>query len=139
MRVLVTGSRNFRSVDAVKAALLEVTADQPGPHTLVHGTAWGADQIAARVAHKLGWRIEPHPADWAAPCRAECEPGHRRTFAEGGTEYCPAAGVYRNQQMVDLGADVVVAFLAAGARNVGTRDCIRRAKAAGLNVREVQA
>jgi hypothetical protein len=136
MRILVTGSRDLRSVEAVKAALLEVTAGHRGPHTLVHGNARGADQIAAVVARRLGWQIEPHPANWAAPCRPECEKGHRRARGNG-TEYCPAAGVYRNQQMVDLGADVCVAFLVAGAGNVGTRDCISRAKTASLKVREV--
>jgi hypothetical protein len=37
--------------------------------------------------------------------------------------------------MVDLGADLVLAFPLG--KSEGTRDCIRRATAAGIHVREV--
>lgn len=46
--------------------------------------------------------------------------------------YCPMAGLYRNQEMVDLGADVVLAFQRNGSR--GTQDCMDRARRAGLTV-----
>lgn len=55
------------------------------------GGDWLADRIAAV---ELGWRTEQIPAEWEAPCRASCKPGHR---VNG---WCPAAGNYRNEEMV---------------------------------------
>ena len=138
MRILVTGSRTWLDIQAIERALLEyhpVDAhgfDLPDKPTLVHGDCpRGADRIAKIAATFLGWTLEPHPAAWLAPCRPECKPGHRRTAKAGGS-YCPDAGKHRNQVMVDLGADVVLAF----SRNSspGTKDCVRRATAAGLKV-----
>jgi hypothetical protein len=134
----VTGSRDLRSVEVVRVALTEVTAGRKGPHTLVHGCARGADQIAAMVAGKFRWQVEPHPADWAAPCDESCDHGGRRKRRDG-SDYCPAAGHRRNQAMAALGADIVVAFFQNGAGNVGTRDCVGCAQAAGLTVRPVTA
>lgn len=105
-RILITGSRDWTDVDPIRAALLE-----HGPGVVVHGAARGADTIAGEIAASLGWLVEAHPADW----------GHGRS-----------AGVRRNQAMVDLGADVCLAFPLPG--SVGTWDCIRRATAAGIMV-----
>lgn len=45
------------------------------------------------------------------------------------------AGFLRNQEMVDAGAYVCLAFVIAGkSKSKGTRDCIRRAKKAGIPV-----
>jgi hypothetical protein len=57
-------------------------------------------------------KIEAHRADWSKHLRA--------------------AGVIRNQEMVDAGADVCFAFPTGEAK--GTRDCIRRAEKAGIPV-----
>lgn len=133
MRILVTGSREFDDLAAVRRTLEAVTAGRRRPHTVVHGAARGADHLASLAARLSGWNIESHAAAWTAPCLPECEPNCRKT-RDDGTSYCRAAGWYRNQHMVDLGADVVVAFFKAGARNNGTRDCVRRAQAAGIPV-----
>lgn len=144
LRILVTGSRDWKDVRAIEQALLEyhpvdaqgfdLPDDKP---TLVHGDCpVGADRIAKIAAGFLGWIPEPHPAAWLAPCRPQCQPGHRRRGKLGGS-YCPAAGNYRNQDMVDLGADVVLAFHLNGSR--GTADCIERAEKAGLLVRKFPA
>jgi hypothetical protein len=138
MRVLVTGSRFFSSLPVVRQALEEVTAGHRGTHVLVHGGARGADTLAAIAAKRLGWEIECHPAEWGAPCREECRPDCRRT-RDDDTTYCSAAGHYRNQHMVDLGADVVVACYKRGAANKGTTDCRRRAVAAGIPDKRVVA
>ena len=140
MRVLVTGSRDWKDVRAIEQALLayhpadEQGFDLPDKPTLVSGACpRGADRMAETAARFLGWHIERYPADWSAPCRPECKPGHRRpTLGGRGGTYCPAAGNYRNQRMVDAGADVVLAFQLNGSR--GTQDCIDRAEAAGLSV-----
>jgi hypothetical protein len=143
MRILVTGSRDWEDVQRIEQALLKYhPVDAQGfdlpdeKPTLVSGACpKGADRIAEIAAKFLGWYIERHPAHWLAPCRAECKPGHRRPSPMGGGTdgtFCPSAGHYRNQEMVDLGADVVLAFNRNNSR--GTADCVRRAKAAGLKV-----
>lgn len=129
----MTGSRDARDLAKAREGLLKVTAGQHGPHTLVQGGAPGADTLFVIVARRLGWDVETHKADWQADCRPECKHGARVTRLDGVT-YCPAAGNYRNQVMVDLGADVAVAMPVEGARNRGTSDCVARAEAAGIHV-----
>jgi hypothetical protein len=70
----------------------------------------GADAIAERFWEANGMPVERHPADW-------------KTFGK-------AAGPKRNQEMVDLGADVCLAFPMKGSR--GTMHCMKAAKAAGI-------
>lgn len=88
------------------------------PYVVVHGDALGADTMAdyaAGVLRGAGWDVvtEVHPADWS----------------QGR-----AAGVLRNQMMVDLGADVVLAF--NHNNSSGTKHCMSAAQAAGLSVKE---
>lgn len=123
MRFAVTGGRDYDD----RAAVLNALADLPRDAVLVQGEAAGADSLARDVwAGFLGREQEPHPADWSGPCRPSCAPGHRRRDGS----YCPAAGVYRNQEMVDSGLDLVIAF--PGGR--GTADMVRRSLAAGVKV-----
>ena len=89
MRVLVTGSRTWSDVEAVRRHLL--CFDSWVPARLVSGGASGADKIAEHIAEELGWYIERHPAKWE--------------------EHGKSAGFIRNAEMVDLGADVCVGFL----------------------------
>lgn len=132
-RILITGSRRWTDIAIVKAALARAVAEHPGPVVVVHGDARGADQLAALVASST-WphiTIERWPADWSGTCRPVCKPGHRR-FRPGGGDYCPAAGAYRNAEMVAAGADLCLAFPLG--KSPGTRDCMRRAEAAGIQV-----
>ena len=78
--------------------------------TLVHGGAQGADQIAAKAAYAFGWKVEEWIPNWA-------ELGKR-------------AGFIRNQHMVDLGADLCIAFSRDNSR--GTAHCAKAAEAAGI-------
>lgn len=110
MRVLVTGSRDWDDIDRIQAALLLLP---PGDHTIVHGGARGADSIADDLARHLGHQVERHPARWA--------------------EQGKAAGVIRNQKMLDSGIDLCLAFQ-KDANSRGTADMVRRAKAAGVPV-----
>lgn len=117
-RILVTGSRDWADEkairDAIMGALVRAGRVDPPPDrvVLVHGACRGADILAERVA--AAWQIptEAHPADWDR---------HGRQ-----------AGPIRNRQMVELGADVVLAF-PLGA-SPGTRGCIELAEAAGIPV-----
>jgi hypothetical protein len=93
MRLLVTGSGKWTKVDVIEMALLAETVNVPARGVLlVHGAcAEGADLIADRFAKRRGWDVERHPADWA-------HHGNR-------------AGQIRNERMVQLGADVCLAFI----------------------------
>lgn len=121
-RVLVTGSRDWPDALTVHRALSELLREH-GSLTVVHGACpTGADSLAAQwvaqaVRQSPGSVVEePHPADWEQ---------HGRK-----------AGPFRNQHMVDLGADLVLAFQVGDSR--GTADCIRRAEKAGIPVRRYE-
>tara|TARA_Y100000310_G_scaffold244963_1_gene249880 strand:+ start:4034 stop:4294 length:261 start_codon:yes stop_codon:yes gene_type:complete len=76
----------------------------------------GADQMARQVCTELGIKVERFPADWHL--------------------YGRAAGVLRNQQMLDEGKpDLVLAFHDELESSKGTADMVRRAKKAGVEVR----
>lgn len=142
VHVLVTGSRTWDDRQAVDDALLDAWHDagqtvSPEVHfTVVHGDCpTGADAIAKQWA--IDNRVFHHavPANWSGPCTPACpDTPHRKTNRHG--EYCPLAGHYRNQLMVDMGIDLVLAFHRNNSR--GTADCIRRAMSAGIPVRVVK-
>jgi SLOG family YspA-like protein len=145
LRVLVTGSREWDAPDVIEDELDLVVMrarEEKRGLIVVHGkNRRGADRTAqewAREKARQGWpvREEPHPADWDAPCRAECKPGHRRgprerrSDREGDRTYCPAVGQYRNAHMVSLGADVCLAFIRAD--SPGATGCATLAEDHGI-------
>jgi hypothetical protein len=140
VRVLVTGSRSWTDFQAVADALLEAwhdaiqTVSEDVQLVVVHGDCpTGADAMAKQWALDNQLTHEPHPAEWSAPCPDNCLTiPHRKTSTRHG-EYCPGAGHRRNQLMVDMGADLMVAFHLNNSR--GTADCISRAEQAGIPVR----
>lgn len=113
-RILVTGSRNWRSVEMVEDVLRDAvrTLDvHPRDVVLVHGDAKGLDHIASKAASRMGMRLEPHPAQWGRDGRA--------------------AGNYRNSRMVALGADIALVFPTSSSS--GTWDCYHKARKAGIS------
>jgi hypothetical protein len=112
MRVLFTGSRTFADDRAVIDMLegLVRKAGTPKQITIVHGGAPGLDSVAGVLARHFGMCVEVHHADWQ--------------------KHGKAAGPIRNQAMVDLGADLTVAYPQKGGR--GTQDCIERSVRAGI-------
>lgn len=140
MRILVTGSRTWRDGTLIRTTLTHyLTTLTPGTRmTVVHGACRsGADMYAdgwARWHHRHGKPVdapEVHPAPWEGPCRDTCRPGHRRPDPRGW-DVCPQAGFYRNEHMVNLGADVCLAFIAD--RSKGATHCAERAEKAGIPV-----
>ena len=119
MRILVTGSRDWTDVHAVRQALFDVWMewDRPSDAVLVHGACHlgGADMIADACWRQQGFPVESYPAE---------RDGSGRLL-----------GPERNQMMVDLGADICLAFPLADSR--GTWSCVRRAKRAGIPVRVI--
>jgi SLOG family YspA-like protein len=107
-RILVTGSRDWEDLIAVQLALDEAQDSRFKSTVVVHGNARGVDTIAATIALCRGWQTEAHRAqDFSTP-------------------------LVRNQHMVDLGADVCLAFATKWAS--GTGHCARRARKAGIPV-----
>lgn len=101
MRILVTGSRDWDSVaDVFRLIETQVQIGNPDNQevTIVHGDCpTGADNMAKQwvkiVSSFAQYPVveEAHPASWK--------------------EFGRAAGPIRNKEMVDLGADVCLAFI----------------------------
>lgn len=122
-RVIVTGSRDWRDSATVFLALNDLLHEHDDRLVLVHGACltgadgiadWWAKDAVEKFGHDV--TVERHPANWDRHDRA--------------------AGPIRNQEMVDLGADVLLAFQVGNSR--GTADCIRRAEKADIPVRRYQ-
>lgn len=121
MRILITGSRHWSDDCSIYEALRKVLRESglpPEEIVLVHGACpTGADFLGWRAAKRLGMQIEPHPADWNRHGRA--------------------AGPLRNSEMVDLGAAICLGFPEPDSR--GTLDCMRKARNAGIKVKNLGA
>lgn len=115
MRLLVCGGRDYTNVGTVWATLNAIHAATP-IRLVIHGAARGADTLAKKWALENHVMQTPVPADW--------------------DKHGKAAGAIRNQRMLDeYNPSHVLAF--PGGR--GTADMVRRARAAGLPVREIHA
>lgn len=121
-RLLVTGSRDWAKRAQLYTALNEVfdqTTAAGRPLIVVHGACpRGADELAhhwAQAAIQMGEHVteEAHPANWQLN-------GKR-------------AGFIRNQLMVNLGADICLAFIRNGSR--GASHTAVLAEKAGITVR----
>ena len=117
MRVIIAGSRTWDAYYKIHSVLNELAflADILGTGlTVKHGACpTGADAIADAwiTDHQaLQVKVERFPADWR-------KLGKR-------------AGMIRNADMVDSGADMVVAFLRDG--STGTSNTIQLARTAGI-------
>jgi hypothetical protein len=118
-RILITGSRDWAARDALNIALAEAVHPIPAHQeiVIVHGAARGADTMADDFARIFGATAERHPANWTLN-------GKR-------------AGFIRNQLMVNLGADICLAFIKDGSR--GASHTAALAEAAGIETRRFTA
>lgn len=116
-RILITGTREELSseekhkINTLLAKILII--DHPHDDVvIVHGDCpTGVDNwVSGFEDDRTNVTIERHPADWVA---------HGRY-----------AGPIRNQEMVDLGADICLAFPKGESR--GTRGCAKLAQEAGI-------
>lgn len=122
MRILITGSRDwpmeYEGREVIRNAILDLANEYPidwDEVTIVHGHCpTGADAIANSIGKMYGLKVERHPADWE--------------------RFGKYAGPKRNKEMVDLGADVCLAFPIGASR--GTRGCMKLAKDAGIPVKD---
>ncbi len=110
-RILITGSRDWLDQQTIKAALDE---HWDPVAVLVSGACrTGADMLCESYWTMRGGTVEQHEADW-------------KRFGR-------AAGPMRNKHMVDLGADLCLAFLRGD--SPGTTGTIGLARAAGIPVK----
>ncbi len=111
--IVVCGSREFADVELVRATLRDLV---DATDIVIHGAARGADLIAARVAVEQGAKVVAVPADWA--------------------RYGRSAGFRRNEEMIAMKPDLVIAFY-AGKRTPGTAHTVGLARTRGIEVMEV--
>jgi len=117
MLVCVCGSRHWTNRAAIERELRTVKerSEVSGlPVIIVHGGARGADTLAGEVAESLGLEVWERPAQW-------------ETLGV-------AAGMIRNQSIIDMRPSRVLAFTEDMERSRGTNDMVRRAVAACIPV-----
>jgi hypothetical protein len=113
-RILVTGSRDWDDTDTICTALDEALDHAPDRLLVVHGGCpTGADRIAGL---------------WAIAARVPAI-----TYRANWKKHGRAAGPIRNREMVEAGADVVLAFIRNGSR--GATGCAALAEQAGIPTR----
>ena len=107
-RVLVTGSRTWTDTSVIRDALAAVW--HPDTVLVTGACPRGADLLAEQCWTRWGGPVQRWPARWKR---------------DG-----PAAGPRRNQHMVDLGADLCLAFIHHHSR--GASHCATAARRAGI-------
>lgn len=115
MKALVCGGRDFADWRLLQRTLTGLK--ERGLALVISGGARGADDLAVRWAHHERIPACVFPANWRFVGKA--------------------AGPVRNKAMLDFGKpDLVVAFPTPGAENKGTKDMVRQAREAGVEVIE---
>jgi hypothetical protein len=115
MRILVTGSRDWTDKITIYETLSQVwVSGEYNMPTLVSGACpTGADRMAEEYAEAYNWNIELHPAEWE--------------------KYGKRAGFLRNKEMVDLGADICLAFIKNNSK--GASMTLKLAEEAGMSTK----
>ena len=103
-RILICGDRNYKDWLRIQDYLNTISRTT----IIIHGGARGADSLAGNLATSLKMKVIKFPAEW--------------------DKYGKAAGVLRNQQMLDEGhPDLVVYFHKDIENSKGTKDMVTRA------------
>ena len=106
MRIIICGGRTYNNGELVEM----VVAGLPHDTVVIEGGAKGADTLAHDAALALGMVGETFYANW--------------------TKFGKPAGRLRNQDMLDAGADYVIAF----GGHTGTAHMVHIAEQAGVPV-----
>jgi len=121
--VICCGDRNWNDTNQITKAMSGLRDVWPELHPscihIVHGAARGADELCGEIAQIFGYTVHEFPAQWR--------------IGKG-------AGPIRNQAMLtfvidhDPSPQFIMAFHDNIGESKGTRDMIRRARKAGLDV-----
>ena len=111
MKILVCGGRDYRDTKFICEILDSYLNDYPHSLSIIEGGAPGADLVAQLWAERHHVPCVTIPADWK--------------------RYGLSAGPVRNQRMIDMKPDVVLAF-PSGMLPDGTYDTINRATHADI-------
>ena len=114
MRVLVCGGRHYQHFRQVRKTLNALNAETPIT-AIITGGCSGADTFVEEWAKNGNVPVEVYKADWYT--------------------YERAAGPIRNAKMLTEGKPDLVLQFPGGA---GTADMVRRARAAGVPVHEIE-
>jgi hypothetical protein len=142
VRVIVTGSRDWRQPNAARHAIANRLFGLPPSETVIvvgynvdEDKPRGVDRFAYQEAQKLGLTVEAWPAEWMKHDYVGTASGVK-CHCRDVRKFCRAAGFRRNQAMVSAGAGLVLAFW--NGKSSGTQDTIDRAKVAGIPVEIVE-
>lgn len=123
MKILVCGSRNWSDIETIANTLMSISDDPTS--VIIHGACRGADWIAGEVSKQLGFIVRDYPADW--------------------NQYKKAAGIIRNQHMLDVENkptdcfDLCLAFNDDLENSNGTLDMVTRANKAGIPIKVIKS
>ncbi|ATS92108.1 hypothetical protein HMSP1_63 [Sinorhizobium phage HMSP1-Susan] len=112
-KIIVCGGRNLADHKVFQWLISNFPQNFPLAHEIIQGGATGADRAAYLYARHAGITYTTFPANWK--------------------EYGKAAGMIRNQKMLDYGCDAVLAFPGG----VGTAGMIKIARKANVPVHEI--
>ena len=131
MKIVVTGGREWISYKSILDGferMCKAYDISPTDIILIHGDCRGLDRMAAELGELLGMDVRGKPAHWGhdEDCPAEC----REVIGR-------AAGVIRNQKMLDENPDIELAmsFHHDLEKSKGTGDMVRRIEKAGITHR----
>lgn len=104
--ILFCGDREWRDFKKIRY-VFEKLYKKLGKFVVIHGAARGADDMCGEVASEFGLKVIPIPADWK--------------------KHGLAAGPIRNNKMLDLKPDFVIAFHSNITKSKGTKHCVTEA------------
>jgi hypothetical protein len=110
MRWLIAGSRSWDAKRAMFATLDHMVESHGKPDEVIHGGAKGADTFAGEWAKARNIPVTVYLADWS--------------------QYGKAAGIIRNNKMLDTSPDVVILFMNGVSR--GTKHTLAGAQSRGI-------
>jgi hypothetical protein len=114
MKLLICGDRNWTDFEMIESWLERFLETHDSRDiTVIRGGARGADSISGAVAAKHDCQVVVAPADWDS--------------------FGLAGGPIRNQQMLKLKPDLVVAFYDDIQQSKDTRDMVMAAQKAKVN------